>query len=68
MQSIGITLTEHGAMKPHASVSGLMISHPSSCYFSVGEITYEQLADYSKRRGLTIEELKKYLNPILLEN
>lgn len=68
MKSIGIALTEHGAMKPHASVSGLMISHPSSCYFSVGKITYEQLADYAKRRELPIEELKKYLNPILLEN
>ena len=65
LKSIGITLTEHGAMIPHASISGLMMAHPSSHYFSIGEITHEQLIDYAKRRGLPVEELNKYLNSIL---
>ena len=68
IKQIGITLTEHGAMIPHASVSGLMIAHPASHYFSVGKITHEQLADYAKRRSLPIEELKKYLSQILLDD
>lgn len=59
--SIGITLTENGMMIPHASVSGLMFAHPKSTYFSIGEIDEEQLCDYAKRRGISIEKAKKYL-------
>ncbi len=61
MKSIGISLTENGMMIPHASVSGLMFSHPESRYFSIGKIDEEQLKDYAKRRGMTIENAKKYL-------
>lgn len=49
---IGIRLTENGAMVPHASVSGLMLSHPSARYFAVGKIGEDQLEDYARRRGL----------------
>ena len=58
---IGITLTESGAMRPHASVSGLMISHPDARYFSVGKIGDDQLQDYASRRGLTVETMKTFL-------
>ena len=61
MGKIGITITEHGAMYPHSSVSGLMIAHPQARYFSVGKITEEQLADYASRRGLPIGEMRKFL-------
>lgn len=61
MQQIGITLTENGMMKPHASVSGLMFAHPASRYFSIGKIAADQLADYAARRGMEIEEAKKFL-------
>ena len=59
---VGVELTENGMMYPHASVSGLMISHPESRYFSVGRITEEQLADYASRRGLTVDGIRKYLS------
>lgn len=58
---MGITLTEHGMMIPHASVSGLMIAHPQSHYFALGKITQEQLADYAHRRRMSPEDLKPYL-------
>lgn len=61
MGRIGITLTEHGAMHPHASVSGLMISHPAARYFSVGAIGVDQLTDYARRRNLPVEVMKKFL-------
>jgi cobalamin-dependent methionine synthase I len=61
MQQIGIHLTESGAMRPHASVSGLMIAHPQSRYFAIGKIDDTQLADYAKRRGLPIETVRKFL-------
>ncbi|MDD4419380.1 MAG: vitamin B12 dependent-methionine synthase activation domain-containing protein [Bacteroides graminisolvens] len=61
MKQIGIKLTENGAMYPHASVCGLMFSHPASQYFAVGKIGEDQLADYAQRRGKTVEEMKKFL-------
>ena len=60
-KQIGIRLTESGAMKPHASVSGLMISHPASHYFSIGKIGDDQLRDYAHRRCLPVETLRKWL-------
>ena len=60
-KSIGITLTEHAMMQPHASVSGLMISLPQAQYFSVGQIDETQACDYAKRRNMTLNEIKKYL-------
>ena len=58
---IGVRLTEHGAMRPHASVSGLMLAHPKAHYFSVGRIGEDQLLDYAGRRGLPTEYLRRFL-------
>ena len=58
---IGIRLTESGAMKPHASVSGLMLAHPEAHYFSLGTIGEDQLQDYACRRGLPVEVIRKFL-------
>ena len=65
MQRIGITLTENGAMHPHSSVSGLMLAHPAARYFAVGRIGEDQLKDYARRRGLTVERMKKFLAALL---
>lgn len=61
MKQIGIRLTESGAMKPHASVSGLMLAHPQARYFSIGKIGEDQLGDYARRRGLPVEVCRKFL-------
>lgn len=61
MKRIGIRLTESGAMKPHASVSGLMIAHPQARYFSLGKIGEDQLRDYARRRGLPVELVRRFL-------
>lgn len=58
---IGIRLTENGAMLPHASVSGLMLGHPSAHYFSIGKIGTDQLEDYARRRGFPAEKMRKFL-------
>ncbi len=62
MKQIGISLTESGAMRPHASVSGLMLSHPKSHYFSIGKIGDDQVADYARRRQLPVETVRKFLS------
>ena len=59
---IGIRLTESGAMKPHASVSGLMISHPAAHYFLLGTIGRDQMTDYARRRGLPVKVIRKFLS------
>lgn len=61
MKQIGIRLTESGAMKPHASVSGLMLAHPQARYFNLGKIGEDQLQDYAHRRGLPVEVCRKFL-------
>ncbi len=61
----GIELTESMAMNPPSSVSGLYFSHPDSRYFPIGRIDREQVADYAARKGWTIEEVEKWLSPIL---
>ncbi len=62
MASIGIYITENGAMKPHASVSGFMFAHPKAQYFNVGKIGEDQLLDYSQRRGLPMHRIKQFLS------
>ena len=61
MKQIGIRLTENGMMMPHASVSGLMMAHPASRYFGVGKIDEEQLKDYASRRGMQVDEMRRFL-------
>ena len=61
MRQIGITLTESGAMRPHASVSGLMLAHPKAHYFAVGKIGEDQLTDYARRRQMPVTQLRKFM-------
>jgi 5-methyltetrahydrofolate--homocysteine methyltransferase len=61
----GIQLTESYAMWPGSSVSGLYFAHPESRYFSVGRIGRDQLEDYAKRKGMTVEEAERWLAPNL---
>lgn len=62
MQKIGIRLTESGAMRPHASVSGLMLAHPQAHYFCIGTIGDDQLHDYAQRRDIPVELMRKFLS------
>ncbi len=62
---IGMTLTESLAMNPASSVSGYYIGNPEAAYFNVGQIGEDQLVDMAQRRGMDIEELRRYLAPNL---
>lgn len=61
----GIQLTESLAMWPAASVSGLYFAHPESRYFSVDRVTKDQVEDYARRCGLSVEEVERWLAPNL---
>ena len=61
----GVTLTEHFAMFPAASVSGWYFSHPQSQYFAVGKITRDQVESYSNRKGQDQAVSERWLAPNL---
>lgn len=62
---IGLTLTEHFAMYPTAAVSGWYYAHPEAKYFNTGKITKEQVLSLAARKGFSVEEMERWLQPIL---
>ena len=58
-------LTESLAMTPAASVSGFYFAHPQSRYFGLGKIGKDQVEDYAKRKGISLEEAERWLSPNL---
>ncbi len=64
-KNTGIILTEGLAMYPAASVSGLYFAHRDAKYFNVGKIGKDQVLDYHKRKGMSLEEIERWLRPIL---
>jgi 5-methyltetrahydrofolate--homocysteine methyltransferase len=64
-KNAGIQLTESFAMWPGSSVSGLYFAHPESKYFAVGKLGRDQLLDYHLRKGMTLQEVERWLGPYL---
>lgn len=64
-ESIGLRLTESCAMNPGSSVSGFYFNHPASKYFAVGKLGRDQVSDYAKRSGKTLEDAERWLGPYL---
>lgn len=60
-EEIGITLTEHFAMYPNASVCGQIFAHPESRYFGVEKVGRDQVEDYARRRGVELAFVEKFL-------
>lgn len=66
-ENIGVYLTESLAMFPTASVSGYYFGSPHAKYFGLGKIAEDQLKDYSVRKGISLQEARKWLNPNLAD-
>jgi 5-methyltetrahydrofolate--homocysteine methyltransferase len=64
-EKVGITLTESYAMYPAAAVSGFYFSHPKATYFGLGKIEKDQVIDYAKRKGMSVELMERWLSPNL---
>ncbi len=62
---VDIRLTESFAMWPASSVSGFYLSHPEAQYFAVGKIDRDQVADYARRKGMTVADAERWLAPAL---
>ncbi|QQA44227.1 methionine synthase [Pelagovum pacificum] len=61
----GVKLTESMAMWPGSSVSGFYLSHPDAYYFGVAKVERDQVEDYARRKGMSVEETERWLAPIL---
>ncbi|HJV83267.1 methionine synthase [Noviherbaspirillum sp.] len=64
-EEIGMQVTESFAMHPGASVSGFYFAHPKSKYFSVGKIGTDQVNDMAARRGVSKDDIERWLAPNL---
>ena len=64
-KNAGVTLTESYAMWPGSSVSGIYFSHPDSYYFGVAKVERDQVLDYANRKGMSVEDVERWLGPIL---
>lgn len=64
-KNTGMILTESMAMFPTAAVSGLYFAHPQSHYFGIGKIKQDQVEEYAKRKGITLEVTERWLGPNL---
>ncbi|HMR92324.1 MAG TPA: vitamin B12 dependent-methionine synthase activation domain-containing protein [Chitinophagaceae bacterium] len=64
-ETTGIHLTESLAMYPASSVCGWYFSHPQSQYFGVGKIQPDQFQNYVQRKGMSADEMGRWLRPIL---
>ena len=61
----GMGITEHFAMTPAAAVSGFYLAHPQAQYFAVNKIGRDQLEDWARRAGMSVDEAGRWLAPIL---
>ncbi|XP_068920588.1 methionine synthase isoform X1 [Petaurus breviceps papuanus] len=64
-ETTGIELTESLAMAPASAVSGLYFANLKSKYFSVGKISKDQIEDYALRKNMSVDEVERWLGPIL---
>ena len=63
--AIDISLTENYAMYPAAAVSGWYFSHPEARYFGTGKIGRDQLESLATRKNMAIDDLERWLRPVL---
>jgi 5-methyltetrahydrofolate--homocysteine methyltransferase len=63
--ALGMSVTESYAMLPASSVSGFYLAHPQARYFAVGKIGDDQLADFVRRAGITLDAARRRLAPNL---
>ena len=64
-KNAGITLTEHFAMLPTAAVSDFYFSHPQAQYFATAKVDKDQVEDYARLKGWTLEQAERWLAPVL---
>jgi 5-methyltetrahydrofolate--homocysteine methyltransferase len=60
-ENADMELTSGFAMRPAASVCGYYFAHPQAEYFVLGPVLADQLEDYSRRKGCSVDEVRLLL-------
>ncbi len=60
-EKLGMSLTEHFAMSPNASVCGQYFVHPESKYFGLEKVGKDQVEDYARRKGIPVEVVEQFI-------
>lgn len=60
-ENTGMELSDSWMMVPENSTCGYYFAHPMSEYFSVGKIAEDQLSEYAKRKGWSLETARRLL-------
>jgi 5-methyltetrahydrofolate--homocysteine methyltransferase len=55
----GLELTDSAMIIPAASVCGMFFASPASCYFGIGAVGDDQLTDWARRKGISVEEARR---------
>ncbi len=63
--AVGVSLSDSFAMEPAAAVSGWYFAHPDARYFGVGKIGEDQLESIAARKGMALDEMRRWLSPNL---
>ncbi|HEX7026809.1 MAG TPA: methionine synthase, partial [Gammaproteobacteria bacterium] len=64
-KNAGITITESFAMVPTAAVSGWYFAHPEARYFGTGKIGKDQVENYARRKGMSVDAVERWLSSVL---
>lgn len=57
----GMRLTETYMMDPDCSICGYYFAHPKSRYFGIGSVGEDQLADYARRKDVSVDEARRWI-------
>ena len=63
--TLGISLTETCAMRPAASICGLVIAHPEAAYPDIHHISQAQYDRYAAARGFSPDQARLFLSHLL---
>lgn len=56
-----VELTSNGALSPSATTTGMIFAAPQARYFDISDLSEAAGADYARRRGISLEELRRLL-------
>lgn len=63
-QITSMRLTDNHMISPGESLCGLMVADADAEYFTLGPVSEEQMSDYARRRGKSVEEIEKLIKPV----
>jgi 5-methyltetrahydrofolate--homocysteine methyltransferase len=64
-EELDMGLTESYMMLPAAATSGFYFSHPESQYFGVGKLQRDQVEDWARRKGVSLQQAERWLQAVL---